>query len=478
MDNALTAKTIDAGFDSVAPRFARLITANSLVPISSLPSELLSYIFRLGQAMDFAIVTLEAHLRVLQSFEVLVSHVSSRFRAVALGTPVLWSRITIAPTFRGEEIDTYLTRSAQCGLKVRMNLASAPSLNTLQMEKVDIMVPHLRQFERLAINTTYESRLQPILRRLYHSAAPMLQHLSVAVDEVESVPPEDDKILQGGAPILTFVRLRGLALHLFRPPLTNVTTLHLDETTGLPMLYTTFREIITAPSILYNLSVYGDLIAPQTNTNWDTNVINLPYLRHLRICGVGGAIYSGLLINIRAPALESLVLKDLKEGDLSHFWASEYPIATRFPLLSSLTFLDSDVSCDEYLEMFHVFPDITSFTAAYEMRTPTLLQLLSTPQPDAEPSRDPKIMWPRLQTLTLLVNLHDMEHVIVDVVERRKALRYPLTKLRLGIPHPLSELSQYAWLKENVALERLVEHDGWPKANAAFDADPDDNLFA
>jgi hypothetical protein len=41
------------------------------------------------------------------------------------------------------------------------------------------------------------------------------------------------------------------------------------------------------------------------------NSIDLPTLRSLRICDVGGTIYSGLLLGINVTMLELLVLKDV-----------------------------------------------------------------------------------------------------------------------------------------------------------------------
>ncbi|KAF5380424.1 hypothetical protein D9615_004647 [Tricholomella constricta] len=463
-------------------QFTQLRNLNSFTPVCALPPELLSYIFELGQAMELAeLIDADgaSSLPIFQPFEVLVSHVSSHFRNVAIGTHLLWSYITIGPALRGEEIETYLDRSNGCGLGVRMDLSGARIPNPLTMAKINMAVPHSHRYQRLTIDSIQESTARPILRRFCNATTPMLQHLSISVDEVEGNTAMDGKMFQGGAPNLSFVRLRGLALHLFHPPLDNVTTLHLDQTAPLPMLYTTFRDMVTAPSLLQNLSIYGDIIAPQNTTHWaglNTAPISLPHLRCLRICGVGGAIYSGLLLHISAPALESLVLKDLKESDLQRFWATS-TVAARFPLLRSLTFFDSEISRDAYMAMFRAFPAISTFTAAYQVTTPTLLQLLSEPQLEPELEYGPGIPWPRLQTLTLLVNLYDMEHLIMELVGQRKAAGCPLTKLRLGTAQPLSVLSRYAWLKENVILEKLLELDGWPMADSSFDVDPDDILF-
>ncbi|KAF8070694.1 hypothetical protein FPV67DRAFT_1037792 [Lyophyllum atratum] len=358
-------------------------TINSFTPACALPMELLSRVFELGQAMeweelaDAAETTSDDASSTHQPFEILVTHVSSHFRNVAIGTHLLWSRITVSPAFRGAEIETYLARSNGCGLGVRMELGGVRTPNSQTMQKANMVALHSRRYQRFAIESSRESVARPIIRRLCNVTTPLLQHLSVSVDEVEGSNVIEDQMLQGGAPVLAFVRLRGVALPLFLPPLGNVTTLHLDQTTALPVLYTTFRNMLTTPSLLTNLSIFGDII-PENITLWPgiASPISLPHLRCLRICGVGGTIYSGLLLGIIAPALESLVLKNLKERDLERFCAA--PLHTLcFPLLRNLTVLDSEVSRDVYTELFRGFTAISTFTTAYHMMAHTMLLLLS-----------------------------------------------------------------------------------------------------
>ncbi|GLB37679.1 hypothetical protein LshimejAT787_0407300 [Lyophyllum shimeji] len=455
-----------------------LRTLNSFTPPCAIPVELLSRVFELGQIMELeeladSSAASENIPSVCQPFEVLVTHISSHFRNVALATCLLWSRITVTPGARDDgQIESYLERSSECGLGVRMDLRGVDTPDALTMTKTAVVFHHSHRYRRLVIDAVRESVSQPVIRRLCRIVTPILEHLSLSVDEVEASDAGDDKVLQGGAPVLAFVRLRGVALPLFLPPLENVTTLHLDQTAPLPILYSTFHDMLTTPSFLTNLSIYGDIIAGHTLWPGIAHPVSLPHLRGLRICGVGGTIYSGLLLGINAPALESLVLKDMKERDLDHFWAASLHRIC-FPRLRNLSVLDCDVSRDVFADLFRGFPSISAFTtAAYHMTTPTVLLLLAEPQQEGS-----GIPWPKLHTLTLLVNLHDAEHVVVDVARQRKASGYPLKKLRLGTTEPLASLPQYAWLKDNVALERFVDFDGWPRANADFDADPDDILF-
>lgn len=437
---------------------------NSRTPVCSLPREILSWIFELTQAAEIAEAASDdcdiddASVHIL-SFEVLISHVSSHFRSVALSTRKLWRSIDITLVQSIESIAAYISRSDGCGLLVRIKFdEEEPSED--ELANFDVILPHSVRYHRLVVHIVNEAMDNPIIRHFIGRDVPMLEHLSISVDEVQETTMADAGIFRS-AEKLSFVRLRGLAMSLFRPPLNVVTTLHLEQTLPLPIHFTTFFQILTASPFLANLSVYGDIVSAWSGT---ANQIDLPNLRSLRICGVSGMIYSGLLLGINAACLDSLVLKNAQEFDLENFWAS--PNVFKFPQLHSLTFCDFEFSSHAYADVFRAFPTITKFTT-YSSTTPVILLLLAQPtQVD--------IPWPDLHTLTFLLHLDD-DDLITDVVRNREAVGRPLVRLRLGTPHHPSVLRQYNWLQENVVLEKFEKLERWPATD--FYADKDDDLF-
>jgi hypothetical protein len=440
---------------------------NSCTLVCSLPIEVLSRIFELGQTVeqdelqdvdDDSDADDGHHL----TFEVSMSHVSSHFRNVALGTHNLWRSIDIHIQSK-ESIAAYLSRSNGCGLWVRLARRLA---NANGRAKLDITLPHVYRYRRLVIDTINEETDNPVIRRFHETSAPILEHLSVSVEEAEETAVARIGMLAGGAEQLSFVRLRGLAMSLFQPPLGMVTTLHLDQTLPLPIHFSTFLRILTASPSLAHLSVYGDIVSPLA---WAgaMNTIDLPNLRSLRICGIGGSIYSNLLSNIDAPCLNSLVLKDAQEFDLESFWAS--PNMLKFPQLHHLTFCDFEFSSHAYADVFRAFPAIKRFTTTWcSPATPMILLLL------ARPAKGLNIPWPDLHTLSFLLNLYD-DDLIKDVVQNREAVGCPLVRLRLGTSHHPSALRQYHWLQENVVLETVERLERWPATDAS--PDKDDDLF-
>ncbi|KAG6914491.1 hypothetical protein DXG01_016952 [Tephrocybe rancida] len=446
--------------------------ANQLRPIYSLPSDLLVRIFRVGQDLqwedtEFDDASDATELAIYQSFEILVTHVSSHFRDVAMTSPLLWSSILLTPHISMAEMGAYLARSEGCWLSVRIETSIPFYISPLIMAQIDAIVPYSQRYRQLVINSV-ESGVHSLIQRFSDIPMPELKHLSVSI-QLEggfAGPPHPRMFIGNGAPHLTFVRLRGVALSLICTPLDDIQTLHLDQTVMTPINYSTFRKMVTSSSTLRNLSIYGDLIG-YTATHWPglNDPIHIPTLRCLRICGVSGDVYSGLLLGIIAPSLASIVLKDIRQRDIQPYLAVPF-ISLKFPLLRELILIDPDLTVDIYAELFDILPTITSF-AIYDRGTSAVLQLLSSPNFGNVP-------WPELQTLSLLVD-EDNIHTVVEVVEQRIAIGFPLDRLRLGTWDPIAMLPGFDWLNNNVqTVETFVSFDRWPEAEAM---DPDDTLF-
>src|ERR1700723_3525318 len=92
---------------------------NTLAPISSLPSELLSAIFEAG---DF-LPPLAAINNSALPFEIAISQITARWRYVALSTPRLWTRIYIRMNRDHlDKTETYLQRSKALLLDLRLTI--------------------------------------------------------------------------------------------------------------------------------------------------------------------------------------------------------------------------------------------------------------------------------------------------------------------------------------------------------------------
>lgn len=305
-----------------------------------------------------------------------------------------------------------------------------------------------------------------------------LQQLSIIVDDVEhadaTIVNRDVRlphIFKEGTPTLEFVRLRGLAMHLFRPQLGNVVILHLDQTTFIPVLYSTFRDILTCSPVLAHLSLYGDIISA---TQWPPgiNPINLPALRSLRICGVAGEMYTGILLGIHAPRLDSLTLKDIQAHDLDLLW--DLMDVTRYTNLKSLIFCDFEPSISTYTRIFESFQEIITFTSLYSSAGNSILVDLLLE--DVHPGQEPHVPWPKLQILSFPFDPYsDDDELIEDIVKVRRRCGCPLSKILLG--RKLEDITRGEIRLEvgNIQVKFCWRNEEWPANRTQFDED--DGLF-
>ncbi|KAF7356428.1 F-box domain-containing protein [Mycena venus] len=439
--------------------------------ICNIPPELLAAIFqtaqrasevddrRLGEEEEDFAPRCALQTRV----EVLVSHVNVYWRDVALNTRVLWRYINVGPHESADKIRVYMARSGPCTpLHLRLDLREAiPALT----EILDLVFQQLDRWERFIIHSNIETSKIPVVSRLYDTCAPSLEHLGLCIHDIDSenlasVRRTDfEQILTQGCPRLTVLRLRGLSMHFFRPPLSNVTTLYLEQTRGLFLGYQCFKNLLTAAPALAHLSIH-DTIIDEWEDSWPVDSVDdipLPNLVALRLSipGTLQHIFSDILISISAPRLISLVLKEVGQIHLDRFL--QLPAAsTKFPVLSSLTFCDFDYQSAERLAlMCAAFPN----------------SIASVPgSPDGEP-------WPGLQTLSTNLDPDDLQ-LTRDAVERRQRIGCPLRFLCVsGIEEEEIDEDEeeiWEWLEENLTVERFETVERWPPGS---EYDPDDTLF-
>ncbi|TDL21228.1 hypothetical protein BD410DRAFT_308913 [Rickenella mellea] len=111
--------------------------------IARLPDEIVAQVFEMGH-LDYNRENFKVALRV--------SHVSRRFRDIALRTPLLWTRI--ASWYSNSQVEAFLTRSRQRGLDLRVGscvglqlffLRLMPHSNRISEIHVEISVSNFRE---------------------------------------------------------------------------------------------------------------------------------------------------------------------------------------------------------------------------------------------------------------------------------------------------------------------------------------------
>ncbi|KAJ7251334.1 hypothetical protein C8J57DRAFT_672813 [Mycena rebaudengoi] len=449
--------------------------------ISSIPPELLATMIKLAQESsrsededsDGGINQLPV--------EVAASHVSVYWRNVALSSRLLWCHIDVRPGESLGKLREYLARSGQCLLTVLLDLTRRPSEPNLAA-KLDLLFLHLSRWRRVTIHSSQETSDIPVVSRLYDVFAPSLEHLCLCINDMDSENLKSirraafEQILTQGCPRLSVLRLRGLSMHFFRPPLTNITTLYLEQTRGLFIGFHRFSNLLTASPSLAHLSIHDSIIDDMVET-WPFDChIATPNLVSLRISLPGvRPMFSEILMSLIAPKLQSLVLKEVGEAHLDRFFAVP-DCASKFPALRSLTFFDFDYQSDTRIAKLCIaLPSITEFTCIHSTAYPPKILRMMAGKVNSLPRLlgDLGVPWPQLHTFTTTLDIDDLE-LVREAMEQRQRIGCPLQRLRLS--SVLDELDEddeddLEWLQGNMRVERFTSIDRWPPGS---EYDPDD----
>ena len=460
--------------------------------VYSIPPEIWCKVFMFGKAMtdDLDDYTNEESARHPKwAFHLIVSHSFSYFRQIALSSPQLWTSIQIDSICSFNWLLMVMERNGSLDLDINIELTTDQHLiDKAELAlSMDIVNLQCHRWRSLIFTCDKEYRGgQAIVKRLCDISVPRLQHLSLDVMDIERLNPDAihrdvraGQIFQGPTPHLAFVRLRGFALHMFRPQLGFVVTLHLDQTKHLPLPYSTFYQILTCSLCLAHLSIYGDIIDP---VSWHVrrDPIPIPNLRSLRIRSSDGDIYSGILMAIDAPFLESLTIKELQEGDLDPLWQSgDY---TKFSNVKHLAFIEFEPSTATYRQFFTIFPAVIFFSSWAYCSESILMKILtrgSLTRTIGTNADGYFVPWPQLRELTFPFADEEGDYEDFDkFLESRRQVGFPISKIHLEVApedHPI-ELSQSE--ESRGILEEAENFCGkaiWPLNRVLVD--PHYNLF-
>ncbi|KAF9565386.1 hypothetical protein CPC08DRAFT_600570, partial [Agrocybe pediades] len=424
---------------------------NDEAPIYRLPHELLTDI----------LITCQEHSRLSSRrvsgsvpFQVAASHVSHRWREIVLGTPLLWNTIDfrVRPTNHVQRrifslLEAQLTRSGNCFLDI-----------TLDFHVVDGLAPYLtllglhsERWRRLSIITRYE-QVGDIRVFLQDAKTPVLEHLSLSLGKPQdgSLSPRQryHDVLPSILPLATerlkFVRLAGLALGNHHPPLTFVTTLHLDGWTRNYMTHDQFQHILLSATSLINLSLNQLCIHFPRDPMDIIRPINLPNLLRLRIRGSCSPISRPLSL-MNMPNLQSLFLQCVDTFDSNIVSSSVQTLA-----LEACSFDDAEIGL-----LLRAFPNVTSLSI--DDSVPDIFSMLRPGETESDP-------WPRLDTLTvrdlLVVDVPPFCDMVFTLGENKRGLEKVLLDRRSRTS--LRKRHRLDWLQDIVTVENSDNPEPWP----------------
>ncbi|KAH9481483.1 hypothetical protein JR316_0006010 [Psilocybe cubensis] len=439
---------VDLALDVQKAQYARLL--NDQAPIYKLPNELLITIF----------ITCQQSLRhsskaTTTPFQVVISHITHRWRQVVLSTPLLWNTINfrVRPMNHVQrhilsQLQAHLTRSDTCFLDITLDFHIVDNISAY----LSLLSPESARWRRLAIITRYE-QIDEIRALLRDAHAPLLEHLSLSLgkpqDGTGSLSPRKQyacvlPTITPSASSLRFVRLAGLALGSLHPPTSSITTLHLDGWTRHYMTYDQFKSILTAATSLVNLSLNQLCIHHPRDPFEILQPVELAHLRNLRIRGTCRP-----LSLMRMPNLHSISLQNVDTFD-----------SDAIPSVQSLHLDSCALDRIEIDHLIRSFPAIR--TLSIDESLPDIYdKLIPETVLGTSPANTP---WPHLQTIMqhdlLNTDVPQFCHMLFDMSRTRKELtkvcldRRSRTVLRAKL--------RLDWLQNLLQVENCDVEEPWP----------------
>lgn len=476
--------------------------------INKLPTELLSLIFLLGRlgpdhklkdedaekkendhdtrGFSCAKGTRNDRERFL-SFELLVSHVCRRWREVAIDTAMLWTYIGFKEGLPHEKSTTYLERSKNAPLVIRitkvhnsshMASVSEPASKRSNDEItafIGLVVPHVSHWHTFALTLSDYSLIHQTLIRLSECpTAPMLEllHLSHESDTLlQSFSPAIYKeqnfvLFSGNAPKLKDVTLFGVHLNWaesrFLNGLVNLELAYHAE--DVRPSFKDFARVLRKSPAIRSMTLRSSGPAGELD-DWLASVSN-ESADQPTLCTIPSVSTPDMTIVL--PSLLCLDIAELKPGYLTQLY--EYLI---LPNIASLII---DLGGDNYTSFAHALMRPTSYTGASLLTTLSSLQVDNV-QLDAV-TDIPGVYSALLHLRTLKLNLHNLdprwfswvdtgpEHATPmpflemlvtigldgkaarELIQFRKAVNRPILRLFMDDGEKLEPEDRY-WLEQN-----------------------------
>ena len=365
---------------------------NQIFPISELPHEILGAIFTNSASPNLTVAGLK--------IEVVLSHVSRRWRDVAIRTPHIWKNVTVSPQnpSHREMLELYLERSGALPFNIKL---STYGKNNITPDAYAFITPLAEVIARSALRLCrfyvewslpqiYLHELLEILRPL---SAPLLQDLCI----IGHSPAETEeggrahRLFSGGVPSLRSLTLKRSSFISCTPVVTSVTKLQLYEHAIFSnSLISSFCHTLSALPLLEHLELSAGFVVP------DNTIFELPSLTHLGLRPVVDGELPSFMRSTIAPKLKKLVFEAIMAYDLDFLAATAQGV---YQGVSSLTVAQSyghSFSLSTWNVIVNAFPNVEEFIFSFCDDTHDFITILKE-----EKGISSTFAWPKLRSLTV-----------------------------------------------------------------------------
>lgn len=209
-------------------------------------------------------------------FQVLCSHVCTRWRAACLGNPLLWNKIYIRypedpsiithnKSLRYQKTRTWLARSGETTpLDIKVNFKRERPVQPGEQVRwltpfdvnviVPVIVPHIRRWRSFNMATKTLKMMRVLLKAIEGESAPLLKHLLLQASTLgKNTPSTPYPFLKGGAPNLRHLALAGLSVHWDSLDFPELRELGVFRTVSTPGLWTELYDEFNLTEISFQI---------------------------------------------------------------------------------------------------------------------------------------------------------------------------------------------------------------------------------
>ncbi|KAI0051021.1 hypothetical protein FA95DRAFT_422678 [Auriscalpium vulgare] len=331
-------------------------------PVQRLSTDVLQLIFEMG-------TTEEEGLSYGPIFPVLVSHVSREWRAIALGTPTLWTLITMADRRPVPELElsrACIARSQRCSLTVNVDFMGASHDRRLRAICLLMNVSH--RVRRLNARLDHGHVAMHVILATLGRRMPLLEHFYIENPhrmftrpaDPSWVPWSDPKHCVVQQPCLTSLVVIGVSLDWNRCPMANL--VHLTISSLPPHMRPSFRALASmvqaSAHTLESLTIEAGAPITESATWALPEAVELPRLQDLKL-GYFEPEESAVILNLFTfPALRLLKLQNLQMDLVPEGLRDQFP-SHEMPLLEQLLFRARFMPNVSTLQLSGVFFDST-----------------------------------------------------------------------------------------------------------------------
>jgi len=465
---------------------------SKIATIWTLPVELLSYIFEIGAELDIEDEENEEKKKKKGKensgsefdsdsdkppptpFVILVSHVCSTFRNVALRTSSLWTTIILSH-LRDEQMErarAFVERSGTSPLTIFYE--EEDGSDELRDTLMDLLHPHISRLKAFSIRLSSFRSIHRIMLHL-DKPAPLLEYLELnerdydtGFDEFEAFEhpelAEPLTVFSGHMPKLKELILDGVHVAWPNCNFHDLRELVLGyHTRDVRPTYEDFKAIIDGSPDLKCLTLRGSgpILPEEADVVACYPPLEMERLESLDIADIASEYLTPLILLLRAPNLRSLSLIKLNTNDYTTFLLTLADPPVLYPNVTELKLLGIDGNTSAFTKLFRAYPNLKKLSLYIEHENERWLTCIA-------PEDGSEVPCQKLEMLRCFrAPLHDVHAALT----RRQAAGCPIPKVEMD--HSTAGWGNddvMDWIKQNTDLEIISE----PSENGLYEDDEDE----